>query len=246
MKRILIVGATSAIAKVTAKRFAKDGSRLFLVSKTESKLRDLATELEEAGAEKVGTYELDVVQFNKHHDMFDRARGFLGGFDLIFLAHGDLPDQDIIATNPSQTVHCVNVNGVSVVSLATIAADFFERAGSGCLAVISSVAGERGKASNYAYGSAKAMVTTFLQGLRNRLDRKGIKVITILPGPVDTPMTEGIDRKNKPFSTAEEVGNGIYDAIKKGKDVVYLPGKWRWMMMAAKMIPESKFKGMDL
>ena len=245
MKRILIVGATSAIAKVTAKRYAKDGANLFLVSKTEAKLRDLAAELEGDGAEKVGFYELDVVQFNKHHEMFDRARGFLGGFDLVFLAHGDLPDQEVIATNPSQTVQCINVNGVSVVSLATIAAGFFEKSGSGCLAVISSVAGERGKSSNYAYGSAKAMVTTFLQGLRNRLDRKGIKVITILPGPVDTPMTEGME-KTKHFVDAESVGNGIYDAINKGKDVVYLPGKWKYMMMGVRMIPESKFKGMDL
>ncbi|HET8842857.1 MAG TPA: SDR family NAD(P)-dependent oxidoreductase, partial [Ktedonobacteraceae bacterium] len=137
------------------------------------------------------------------------------------------------------------INGASVISLLTLLGNYFEQQKRGCIAVISSVAGDRGRQSNYIYGAAKAAVTAFLSGLRNRLARYGVAVVTIKPGMVDTPMTAHM-RKSRLFADPQVVGRGIYDAMLKRKDVVYLPGYWRIIMMVIKSIPEPIFKRLSL
>jgi decaprenylphospho-beta-D-erythro-pentofuranosid-2-ulose 2-reductase len=139
----------------------------------------------------------------------------------------------------------LRINFLSVVSLLTPIANYFEAQGHGCIAVISSVAGERGRQSNYVYGTAKGAVKVFLQGLRNRLYHSGVSVITVNPGFVDTPMTAELP-KNFLFAAPTSVGNGIYKAIIRSKDIVYLPWFWRWIMMGLRLVPEGIFKRMRI
>jgi len=139
----------------------------------------------------------------------------------------------------------LSTNALSVVSLGTLLANRLEAQGRGCLAVISSVAGDRGRQSNYVYGTAKATVTAFLSGLRNRLQRSGVRVLTVKPGMVDTPMTAGM-KKGPLFASPETVAAGIVRAVDKGKDVVYLPGYWRLVMAVIKALPEGVFKRLKL
>ena len=129
--------------------------------------------------------------------------------------------------------------------MASIAANYFEKEKKGCIAVISSVAGDRGRQSNYIYGAAKGGVTTFLQGLRNRLSPSGVSVVTIKPGMVDTPMTAHLP-KSPLFAKPSDVGKGIYKAMLAGKDIAYLPVYWKLIMFVIKIIPEGIFKKMRL
>jgi short-subunit dehydrogenase len=137
------------------------------------------------------------------------------------------------------------VNCTSVISLLILLANYFEPRKRGCIAVISSVAGDRGRKANYLYGAAKAAVTVFLGGLRGRLAKSGVSVITIKPGFVDTPMTASM-RKGLLFASPRKVGEGIYHAMLKGKEVVYLPWFWRPIMLVVKSIPEPIFKKLSI
>ena len=143
------------------------------------------------------------------------------------------------------TLKEIDINGLSVIALSTRLGNIFEAQGRGSLAVISSVAGDRGRQSNYVYGAAKGMVSLFLQGMRNRLSRKGVQVLTIKPGFVDTPMTAALP-KGALWAKPEAIANGIVRAIERERDEVYLPGFW-WMIMAIiRHVPERVFKRLSL
>jgi short-subunit dehydrogenase len=245
MNKILIIGAASAIAKETAIKFAKDGASLFLVDINEGRLHDVTEDINARHKTNIVFAPLDVTDFAKHQEVFDSAVEAFGGLDAVLIAHGTLPDQKKLESNPELIRREFEINCLSIISLASIAANYFEAKKSGTIAVISSVAGDRGRQSNYIYGSAKGGVTIFLQGLRNRLSKSGVQVLTIKPGLVDTPMTTDIP-KNILFAKAETVGVGIYEAMKSGKDIAYLPGFWRLVMFAIKHIPEGIFKKMSL
>ncbi|MGA2297617.1 MAG: SDR family oxidoreductase [FCB group bacterium] len=245
MKNILIIGAASAIAQETAKCFAKDDAHLFLVDISLGRLEAVRDDILARDKINIELDVLDVNDFDKHNIIFQKAVETLGGLDAILIAHGTLPDQIKTQENPELIRKEFITNGLSVISLASIAANYFEQQGKGCIAVISSVAGDRGRQSNYIYGSAKGAVSIFLQGLRNRLAPKGVNVLTIKPGMVDTPMTAHLP-KSPLFAKPSLVGRGIYNAMKEGKDVVYLPGYWRLIMFIIKLIPEAIFKKMKL
>jgi short-subunit dehydrogenase len=132
-----------------------------------------------------------------------------------------------------------------VIALATVLANRFEAQRSGSIAVISSVAGDRGRQSNYVYGAAKGAVTLLLQGLRNRLSKSGVQVLTIKPGFVDTPMTAEF-KKGALWAKPDDIAHGIVSAIDRRRDVVYLPGFWRLIMLIIRHIPEPIFKRMSL
>jgi len=248
MKKILIIGACSAIAQETAKCFAKEGADLYLVDLKTERLEAVRLDIiaRTPGANlKIEIDTLDVNEFDKHKINFYRAADKLNGIDSVLIAHGTLADQAVSQNNSELIIKEFNTNCVSVISLASIAANYFEERKTGTIAVISSVAGDRGRQSNYIYGSAKGGVSIFLQGLRNRLSGSGVKVITIKPGMVDTPMTAQMP-KGVLFSSAETVGKGIYEAMTKGKDIAYIPGYWRLIMFVIKHIPESIFKKLHL
>src|SRR6202165_6247044 len=218
--KILIIGATSAIAHETAKCFAKDGAELFLIGRSSEKLEAVQADLKVRGAKRAESYVLDISQLERHQEMIQSAIETLDGLDMVLIAHGTLGDQRLSQENVTKTLEEFTTNCTSVISLLTLLAHYFEPRKRGCIAVISSVAGDRGRQSNYVYGAAKAAVSTFLQGLRNRLYQAGFTVLPIKPGFVDTPMTASL-KKNLLFASARSVGMDIYKAMKQGKDVVY-------------------------
>ena len=243
--KVLIIGATSAIAHETAKCFARDGAELFLVARTPEKLTAVADDLKVRGAKCAETFLLDVSDLERHQEMFDTAIAALEWLDMLLIAHGTLGDQRKCELSVAETMKELTNNCTSVLSLLTISANYFEQRRRGCIAVISSVAGDRGRGSNYVYGTAKAAVSTFLQGLRNRLTKSGVAVLTIKPGVIDTPMTASV-KKGLLTARPEGVGRSIYRAMRQGKDVVYLPWFWRPIMFVVRSIPERTFKKLSL
>jgi decaprenylphospho-beta-D-erythro-pentofuranosid-2-ulose 2-reductase len=243
--RVAIIGATSSLAHETAKCFAKNGAELFLVARNAEKLQAVADDLKVRGAPRVETYVLDLSDLERHEEMLDTAVQTLQGLDRLLIAHGTLGDQRKCELSVTETLKELNTNMLSVISLLTLSANYFEQQKRGCIAVISSVAGDRGRGSNYVYGTAKGALTVFLQGLRNRLSKSHVSVVTIKPGTVDTPMTAAF-KKGLLFANPRGVGEGIYRAMQGGKDVVYLPGYWRPIMFVIKSIPERVFKRLSL
>jgi short-subunit dehydrogenase len=245
MRKIFIIGATSAIAEATARRYAAAGDRLFLVARDPAKLETVARDLLTRGAEAVRTEAMDANDFERHRAIIAKADEVLGGIDLALIAHGTLPDQAACQDSFELTRAELDTNCLSTLSLLTHLANLLEPRGTGTLAVISSVAGDRGRQSNYVYGTAKGAVSLFLQGLRNRLHGAGVHVLTVKPGFVDTPMTAGFP-KGMLWAKPEEIAEGIERAVRKRKDEVYLPGFWWFIMLIIRHIPESIFKRLSL
>ncbi|MBV8695077.1 MAG: SDR family oxidoreductase [Ktedonobacteraceae bacterium] len=243
--KVMILGATSAIAHETTKCFARDSAELFLVARDEAKVTAVANDLKVRGAKRVATFVLDLSELERHQEMFDSALTTLESIDMLLIAHGTLGDQRLCEQSVAETVQQFNNNCTSVISLLTISANYFEQQRHGCIAVISSVAGDRGRQSNYVYGTSKAAVSSFLQGVRNRLYKAGVCVVTIKPGFVDTPMTAHL-KKGPLFASARSVGEGVYRAMKQGSDIVYLPWFWRPIMLLIRSLPESVFKRLSL
>jgi decaprenylphospho-beta-D-erythro-pentofuranosid-2-ulose 2-reductase len=243
--RVLILGASSALAHETAKRFAQDGADLVLVARSPYKLETIRGDLDVRGAKEIETIVADLADVSRHQEIMEAALKPFAGLDMALLAYGTLGDQQLCEQNVEVALQEFNNNCTSVISLLTLLGNYFEQQGRGCIAVISSVAGDRGRKSNYVYGAAKGAVTVFAQGLRNRLAKKGVAVVTIKPGMVDTPMTAHM-RKGLLFANAQKVGQGIYEAMQKRKDVVYLPGYWRYVMWLIKSVPEKFFKKMNI
>jgi len=244
MRRVLIIGVTSAIAQSTARLFAAHGDALFLTARNALRLDAVADDLRIRGAAKVATAILEAADYERHQPVIEHAYAALGGLDAVLIAHGTLPDQRQCELSAELTRQQFETNALSVISLLTHLANRFEQQGHGTLAVISSVAGDRGRQSNYVYGTTKAAIDTFMEGLRNRLHPSGVRVLTIKPGLVDTPMTAGF-QKNLLWATPESVGRGIYKAIERG-GILYLPWFWRPVMALIRALPEVVFDRMHL
>ncbi|MGB4782662.1 SDR family oxidoreductase [Candidatus Methylomirabilis sp.] len=242
---MLIIGATSEIAYETGKLFAAERAWLFLVGRHPEKLAAVADDLQVRGAGRVEIFSLDLTELDRHQELLAKATEALGGLDAVLIAHGTLPNQRACEQSVPDTMKEFATNCLSVISLVTLLANYCEQQRYGSIAVITSVAGDRGRRSNYVYGAAKGAVDLFLQGVRSRLANAGVSVITIKPGFVDTPMTAALP-KNALFASAHAVGKGIYKAMLRPKDVVYLPWFWRWIMAIVKVVPESLFKRMSL
>jgi short-subunit dehydrogenase len=245
MSGALIIGATSAIAEATARLLAARGGSLYLVGRNAARLEAIAADLRVRGAASVGAEAVDLNTFALHEPMIERAFAALGGFDSVLIAHGTLSEQKACEGSVAQTLAEISTNALSVVSLLTVLANRLEAERHGTIVVISSVAGDRGRASNYVYGSAKALVTAFCSGLRQRLSRVGVRVITIKPGFVDTPMTRDF-RKGLLWAKPVAVARGIVRAMDRGQGVVYLPAFWRPIMLVVRLIPERVFTRMRM
>lgn len=245
MGKTLIIGATSAIAIETSKLFAKRGDTLFLVGRNPEKLEAVRRDLEVRGGTICGVFSADLNDCSAHRDILSQALESLGGLDTVLIAHGTLGDQKACEQDFDLAEKEIRSNFLSCVSLLTHLANEMGKRKSGSIAVISSVAGDRGRQSNYIYGAAKGALSLFLQGLRNRLYGSGVNVLTIKPGFVDTPMTASI-KKNFLFAKPEQIASGIVKAIDKKKDVVYLPCFWWVIMTIIKAIPERVFKKLKL
>ncbi|WP_447968960.1 SDR family oxidoreductase [Nitrospira sp. M1] len=242
---VLIIGATSSIAQETAKRFALEGARLYLAGRDPDKLQAIQADLVVRGATQVERMTLDLCLLDQHEHLITTAIHTLEGLDAVLIAHGTLSHQETCEQSVSATMKELTTNSLSTISLLTILGNYFEKQGKGTIAVISSVAGDRGRQSNYVYGTAKGAVTIFLQGLRNRLAKSNISVVTIKPGFVDTPMTADV-KKNGLFAKPETVGKHIHQAMKNPSNEVYTPWFWQPIMLLLRSIPECMFKQLKL
>ena len=245
MKKILIIGATSAIAEASAKIWANRGSSLFLVARNQERLEVIQNDLRVRGASQVSIYCLDMNDFDGHLLMLEKVNQVFDGIDVVLIAHGTLSNQAQCEQSVESTIKEITTNALSVIGLLTHLANIFERQKKGVIAVISSVAGERGRQSNYVYGSAKAMVTSFTSGLRQRLAKQAVCVLTIKPGFVDTPMTANF-KKGPLWASSAKVAQLLVNAIDTKRDIAYLPVFWCGIMFLIRAIPERIFKKLSL
>lgn len=243
-KKILVLGATSAIAQAWMRLLAPEGANFFLVARNAVHLDSVAKDLATRGA-SVFVEIADLDQTAEHVGLLERAIATLGGLDCALIAHGALGDQAAGERDFAVAAASLQTNFLSAVSLGTWLANYFAAQYRGSLVVLSSVAGDRGRKSNYIYGSAKAGLNAFLDGLRNRVDRDGVQVLTVRPGFVSTPMTAHLPQ-GPLFASPDAVARDILRAIERRRDVVYTPWFWRWIMALVRAIPEWKFKKMDL
>lgn len=246
MKRVLIIGATSAIASACARIWAEAGSQLFLVGRNAEKLKQCAADLTARGATAVNLYCMDATDFAAHGAMLESCTSTMRQIDIALIAHGTLPDQKACEQDVDIALAELANNSTSVIALLTHLANKFESQRCGTLAVISSVAGDRGRPSNYLYGTAKAAVTTFCEGLRARMFKVGVHVITIKPGFVDTPMTRGMALPTILLVKPERVANLIVDGIECKKNIIYVPGFWRFILLVIKCLPTVVFKRINI
>ena len=246
MKNILIIGATSAISIACARVWANEKANFFLVGRNQSKLQQTADDLSVLDASSVYTYVLDVNDFELHEKVIEKCFSVMKQVDIALIAHGTLPDQAECEKDVNLALHEFSSNGLSVISLLTILANRMEAQTGGTLAVISSVAGDRGRPSNYLYGTAKAAVSVFCEGLRARLFKVGVHVLTIKPGFVDTPMTKDLQLPGLLLVSPEKIAKCITRGIEKKSNTIYAPGFWYFIMLIIKSIPEFIFKKLSL
>ena len=245
MQKILIIGATSAIAEAAARRFAQRGDSLYLLARDGERLDALLADLKIRGASATAGARFDANDHERHAAVIEQAAIAMGGLDAVLIAHGTLPDQQACQADAALALREIGTNALSVIGLLTHIANRFEAQRAGVIAVIGSVAGDRGRQSNYVYGSAKGMLAIFLQGLRNRLQKAGVHVLTIKPGFVDTPMTASF-KKGPLWATPDQVAQAIVKAMDRRRDVLYTPFFWWGIMAIIRSVPEAIFKKLSL
>ena len=241
-KKVVILGATSAIASHVARLLAADGCDFFLAGHDERKLEPIAKDLLARGAGSAVWEALDLTEPGKAAGLAQRAIVALGQVDLVLVAYGTLGNQSRSQEDGAVARRELETNFTSIVEHLTPLANHMEQRGAGCLAVISSVAGDRGRASNYVYGSAKGGLTIFLEGLRSRLARKKVQVLTIKPGFVDTPMTAHLEKSGPLWAKPDQVAADIVKAVRGGKEVLYTPWFWRLIMLIIRSLPAFVMK----
>lgn len=239
---VVIFGATSAIAQAVARLYAPAGAKFFLVARNPERLAVVATDLGARGAAQVDTAAADLADLSAHAHLIARAKSALGTFDRILIAHGTLGNQAAGQANIETMTREINLNFLSAASLAAHAANVLEMQKSGSIAVIGSVAGDRGRQSNYIYGSAKAGLGAFVEGLRHRMWRHGVNVSLVKPGFVDTPMTAGLAKGGPLWASPEKVARDIKAAMERGVAVRYTPWFWRWIMLIIRSVPDAIFR----
>jgi short-subunit dehydrogenase len=243
MSYVLIIGAKSDIAKATAREYAKHGYNLYLAARNVTELETFANDVTVRTTQKVQLVELDILDYPSHAHFYDSlAEKPLG----VISAVGYLGEQESAQQDFREAQQIMDTNYTGIVSLFNIIANDFEQRKSGFIVGISSVAGDRGRKSNYIYGSAKAALTAYLSGLRNRLYAAQVHVLTVKPGFVATKMTADMDLPEKLTAQPAAVAADIYRAQQKNKNVLYTKWIWQWVMLVIKMIPEWKFKGMSI
>ncbi|WP_295454192.1 SDR family oxidoreductase [uncultured Thiodictyon sp.] len=243
MKRassVLVLGATSAIAEHLARHLAARGASLYLTGRSGERLTVIAADLRIRGAAEVAIEQLDVIDRPALNGIVARAAQALGSLDTVLFAAGLLPDQTQVETDPALLRLTLEVNAISAMVVLNAAAAYFERQGHGQLVAIGSVAGDRGRAANDAYGAAKGALEIFMSGLRQRLHKSGVQVLLVKPGFVDTPMTAGF-AKGPLWASPERVAQDIVRAMDRGRSVIYTPWFWRGIMLIIRHLPERLF-----
>jgi decaprenylphospho-beta-D-erythro-pentofuranosid-2-ulose 2-reductase len=244
-KRVAVLGAASAIAEAAARLWAAEGARLALVGRNADRLEAIASDLRARGAAAVETLVADCASADADASL-DKIAETLGGLDVVLLAYGVLGDQSELERDPAAAADLLNTNFVSAAGWCLAAANQFERQRSGALIVIGSVAGDRGRASNYVYGASKAGLGVLVQGLAHRLAKSGARAVLVKPGFVDTPMTAHIARKGPLWAQPKAVSQAIVKAADKGGPISYAPIYWRGIMTIVRGVPSTIFHRSNL
>ena len=243
MSYILIIGAKSDIAKATAKEYAKNKYDLYLAARDSRILEDLAEDIKIRNNVDVQLKEFNITDFDTHEDFYNSLSPKPLG---VIIVAGYMAEQKKCEKDFIETLNTINVNYTGAVCLLNIVAKDMEKSKNGFIIGVSSVAGDRGRKTNYIYGSSKAAFTAYLSGLRNRLYESNVKVLTVKPGFVNTKMTKSLDLPKKLTAQPENVASNIFNAQQKGKDVLYVKWIWKLIMLVIRMIPEWKFKNMSI
>lgn len=243
MSYVLIIGAKSDIARATAREYAKNGYNLYLAARDINELESFAQDLIVRTQKSIVLVELDILDFTTHQVFYDSLSEKPLG---VISAVGYLGEQNDAQSDFNESKKIIDTNYTGIVSIFNIIANDFETRKSGFMVGISSVAGERGRKSNYIYGSAKAAFTAYLSGLRNRLYNAHVHVLTVKPGFVATKMTQNMELPEKLTAMPDEVAKDIFTAQQKGKNTLYSKWVWQWIMFVIRSIPEFQFKKMSI
>jgi decaprenylphospho-beta-D-erythro-pentofuranosid-2-ulose 2-reductase len=239
-KRVVILGATSAIAQAAARIWAGQGARLVLVGRNAERLKAIAADLKARGAAEAQILVADCAEAEPTAEL-SRIVEILGGLDVVLLAYGVLGDQAQLERDPAAAADLLRTNFTSAAAWCQAVAAALERQRSGALIVIGSVAGDRGRGSNYVYGASKAGLGVLVEGIAHRLSRAGGRAVLIKPGFVDTPMTAGVARKGPLWARPEAVARTIVASANRGGPVVYAPAFWRAIMLVVRSAPSAIF-----
>lgn len=249
-QRIVIVGATSAIAEHCTRLWIADGPvTLDLIARDRQKLDAIAADLRVRGPlSEIRTHILDSADFTDPAAIAALADRITAEHppDIVLIAHGSLPDQAACQTDLTAMREALVTNAVSPALFAEAFAGHLQRAGRGTLALIGSVAGDRGRKSNYVYGAAKGLVARYAQGLQHRFAGSAVKIVLIEPGPTATPMTAHLAQRGVRLASAEAVARAMVAGIAKGKAVIYAPAIWRLIMQVIRHLPATVFNRMDI
>lgn len=247
MKKIVIIGATSGIAGHCARLWVRDEpAELTLVGRDAARLERVAKDLRARSASsKIDTMTGDFASSAGVMSSVD-ALIAKGVPDIVLIAHGSLPEQRDCQTRLETCREAMEINGLSPALFAEAFAAPMEKAGKGTIALIGSVAGDRGRKSNYVYGSAKALVARYAQGMQHRFAGTGIRIVLVKPGPTDTPMTAHLKGKGLKLAPAEDVARCIVEGIARGKREIYAPARWRWIMLVISHMPSFVFHRLNL
>ncbi len=246
MKRVVVFGATSAVAQAIARIYAEDKAHLLLIGRREEVLADLSADLKIRGAMHVESLCVDLADTTGHDGLIEKVFSAIEEPNIFIFANGTLPEQSACEKDFALTMDALNQNAISQISLISRLANILEKRGTGTIAAITSVAGDRGRLSNYVYGAAKGMLSKFLQGLRHRLSKSNVSVLDIKPGFIDTPMTAHIDKKGLLWAKPENVATDIIKAIDKKKSCIYTPWFWRYIMLIIRSVPNFIFHKTNL
>lgn len=240
MMRTLLIGGTSAIGEQVARCLTVAKGTLCLTARDIRCLDAIAADLKVRGAVQVEIERLDMTDAAALEGLVSRAVESLGGLDTVIVAAGLLPDQNEVNRDSQRLRETMEINATSAMVILNEAAALFEQQGHGRIVAIGSVAGDRGRATNYAYGAAKGALEIFMSGLRQRLHKRGVQVLLVKPGFVDTPMTADF-KKGPLWASPERVARDIVQAMERGRSVIYTPWYWRWIMLIIRHIPERIF-----
>lgn len=243
---IFISGATSAMAQAFARRYAGQKARFYLLGRDQEKLAILKQDLLVRGATEVCCVSVDMAKPQTYGSIVDQAIQKLGSIDIALIAQGVMRTQLALQTDIEALQENYQVNLLSAIEIATVLANYFEQAKRGSLLVISSVAGDRGRQSNYVYGASKAALSVFTDGLRNRLFRHGVTVVTVKPGFVDSPMTAEIEKNGPLWATPKKIAEDMEKMVGKGGGILYTPWFWRYILLIISHIPDFVFKKLSL
>jgi decaprenylphospho-beta-D-erythro-pentofuranosid-2-ulose 2-reductase len=239
MSTVLILGATSDIGLAIAKKFASEKNAIQLAARNINQLKPFQSDIKIRYNVPCSIHAFDAVNFESHLSFYNLLPVKP---DVAIYVIGYMNDNEKMIHNWDESLKTINANYTGAVSILNIVAEDYSQKQKGTIVGISSVAGNRGRQSNYIYGSAKAAFTAYLSGLRNKLYHHGVHVMTAIPGFVYTKMTEHLQLPKLLTAKPEEVAAAIYDGVRKKKNVVYVKWFWKWIMLIITSIPESMFK----